>query len=116
MRVVEGAEIHEDGRAGRAVEVPAWGAVEAPEAEVSQQSRRPERWVGDHGSPQGAIGAHRQHRSALEVELGQPVVEGASASTSRRTDQHGQHPWRDRLLRQLGLPQQRAEAAGQSQQ
>jgi hypothetical protein len=52
--VVEGAEVHEDGRAGRAAEVSAWGMVEAPEAEVSQWSRRPERWVGDHGSPQGA--------------------------------------------------------------
>jgi hypothetical protein len=74
--VVEGDEIHKDGRAGQAVEVPAWGAVEASEAEVSQLSRRPERWVGDHGSPQGAVGAHRQHCSALEVELGQPAVEG----------------------------------------
>jgi hypothetical protein len=43
---------------------------------VSQQSRRPERWAGDHGSPQGAVGARRQHRSAREVELGQPMVGG----------------------------------------
>jgi hypothetical protein len=74
--VMEGAEVHENGRAKRAVKVPAWGAVEAPEAEVSQQSRRPERWAGDHGSPQGAVGAHRQHGSTHEVELGQPTVGG----------------------------------------
>jgi hypothetical protein len=64
------------GPRGRAAEVPAWGTVEAPEAEVSQQSRRPERWVGDHGSPQGTVSARRQHRSAREVELGQPAVGG----------------------------------------
>jgi hypothetical protein len=75
--VVEGAEVHEDGRAGRAAEVPPWGAVEAPDAEVSQQSRRPERWAGDHGSPQGAVGDRRQHRSTREVELGQLAVGGA---------------------------------------
>jgi hypothetical protein len=96
--VVEGAEVHEDGRARRAAEVLAWGVVEATEAEVSQQSRRPERWAGDHGSPQGTIGAHRQHRSAIEVELGQPTV-GGGASMSRRTDQHGQQSWRDQLRR-----------------
>jgi hypothetical protein len=76
--VMEGAEVHENGRAERAVKVPAWGAVEAPEAEVSQQSRRPERWAGDHGSPQGAVGAHRQHGSTHEVELGQPTVGGGA--------------------------------------
>jgi hypothetical protein len=76
---MERAEVHEDGRAEQAVKVPAWGAVEAPEAEVSQQSRRPERWAGDHGSPQGAIGAHRQHGSTHEVELGQPTVGGGGA-------------------------------------
>jgi hypothetical protein len=96
--VVEGAEVHEDGRAGRAAEVPPWGAVEAPDAEVSQQSRRPERWAGDHGSPQGAVGARRQHRSTREVELGQLAV-GGGAGMSRRIDQHGQQPWKDQLRR-----------------
>jgi hypothetical protein len=43
---------------------------------VSQQSQRPERWAGDHGSPQGTVGARRQYRSAREVELGQPTVGG----------------------------------------
>jgi hypothetical protein len=95
--VVEGAEVHEDDRAGWAAEVPAWGVVEAPEVEVSQQSQRPERWAGDHGSPQGAVSARRQHRSAREVELGQPTVGRGGAGVSCRTDQHGQQSWRDQL-------------------